>query len=78
MLQRRNSGEGQSLTIAVCKLVGTLMVTITYGIIGSKVFSGANPLLFGLGISCFIFDSLYFWFLYQVKQRQYEVKQYLF
>jgi hypothetical protein len=70
MLQVRNSGEGQSLAIAVNKLIGTLMPTITFGIIGSKVFNGPNLLLLGLGAGCFIFDSLYVFFLFKVKRNK--------
>lgn len=78
MLQVRNSAEGQSMTIAVNKLLGTLMPTITYGIIGAKIFNGPNLLLLGLGTSCFVFDSLYIWFLYNVKIKQDVKKPYLF
>jgi len=70
MLQQRNSYEGQSLAIASNKLIGTLMPTITFGLIGSKIFNGPNLLILPLGISCFIFDLLYLWLLYQVKRKK--------
>jgi hypothetical protein len=55
MLVRRRSREGQSLTIAVNKWIGTLAPTALYGVLGEGGFSawqlsnpGGGDFLFGL------------------------------
>lgn len=57
MLIRRNNVEGQSMTIAIFKWIGTLAPTIQfYGQTGSLMI-----LVFGVG--CFIYDLIYIWLL---------------
>lgn len=58
MLYRRGSTEGQSLSIALAKLVGTLAPTVTAGILG-----GINWLILAAGILCLLGDSYYLWAL---------------
>ena len=53
MFYARRGPRGQSLTIAVGKLVGTLAATILYGVIEFSSF------ILGLGVMCFILDLLY-------------------
>lgn len=68
MFVERNSAEGQSLVIAVNKLVGTLIPTITFGVIGSEKLIGTKFFVLILGISCFFFDLLYVWIMHKVKR----------
>jgi hypothetical protein len=57
MLVRRNNVDGQSMTIAIFKWIGTLAPTIQfYGQTGSIMI-----LVFGVG--CFIYDLIYIWLL---------------
>jgi hypothetical protein len=57
MLVRRNNVEGQSMTIAIFKWLGTLAPTIQfYAQTGSVLI-----LVFGAG--CFIYDLIYIWML---------------
>jgi len=56
MLVRRASTEGQSLTIAVSKWLGTLAPTIAFGMIG-----GPKPLILTVGLLCSAFDLIYIW-----------------
>jgi hypothetical protein len=56
MLVRRGSTEGQSLTIAVSKWLGTLAPTIAFGMIG-----GPKPLILIVGLLCSVFDLIYIW-----------------
>lgn len=58
MLVRRDSTEGQSLTIAVSKWLGTLAPTIVFGMIG-----GPKPLILTAGLLCSVFDLIYIWML---------------
>jgi len=62
MLARRASTEGQSLTIAVSKWLGTLAPTIAFGIIGSRN-SGPNFFITVVGLLCSAFDLIYIWML---------------
>jgi len=55
MLVRRGSTEGQSLTIAVSKWLGTLAPTIVFGIIRPKLF------IMIVGLLCSVFDLIYIW-----------------
>lgn len=57
MLNARGSRKGQSMTIAVCKCIGTLAPTI-YGTIEGNMF------ILGTGIICCIFDMLYIYMLW--------------
>ena len=65
MLNRRKSTKGQSLTIGICKCIGTLTPTI-YGTMEGNYF------IFTTGIICFVFDLLYIYFFYQVKKSEIE------
>jgi len=65
MLVRRGNTEGQSLTIAVSKWLGTLAPTITFGMIGGGTFSGPNFFILVVGILCSVFDLIYIWMLYR-------------
>jgi hypothetical protein len=53
MLVRRGSVEGQSLTIAVSKWLGTLAPTIVFGMIRP------NPFILVVGMLCSVFDLIY-------------------
>ena len=59
MLVRRASREGQSLTIAVSKWLGTLAPTILFGIIGDGGFPKGSFLIVVVGILCSVFDLIY-------------------
>lgn len=63
MLDRRESSKGQTMIIAVCKCIGTLTPTILGTMEGNKF-------ILVTGIICFIFDVLYIYFLYSVKQKE--------
>ncbi len=70
MLVQRGSTEGQSLTIAVNKWIGTLAPTVLIGIIGAEGFDGPNPLVLALGLSCCVFDLIYIAMLAQTRRRE--------
>jgi len=59
MLVRRASREGQSLTIAVSKWLGTLAPTILFGIIGDGGFPNGSFLIVVAGMLCSVFDLIY-------------------
>lgn len=64
MLNRRKSSKGQTMTIAVCKCIGTLTPTIFGAMEG-------NTFILVTGIICFIFDVMYICFLhYVIKQEK--------
>lgn len=63
MLVRRRSREGQSLTIAINKWIGTLAPTILYGAIGEGAFSHGSFLILTVGVLCSVFDVIYIWLL---------------
>ncbi len=67
MLVNRGSREGQSLTIAVGKWLGTLAPTILFGLVGAHGFSGPNRLILVTGLFCSLFDLLYIGMLVRVK-----------
>lgn len=67
MLARRGSREGQSLTIAVNKWIGTLAPTILYGALGQGDFPRGSFLILTLGFFCSVFDLVYIWLLARVK-----------
>lgn len=66
MLARRGNSEGQSLTIAVSKWIGTLAPTIVFGLIGGR--SGPNYFILIIGILCTVFDLIYIWMLSRVRR----------
>ena len=59
MLVKRRSREGQSITIAVNKWIGTLAPTLLYGVLGEGGFPRASFLILVAGILCSIFDLIY-------------------
>jgi hypothetical protein len=67
MLVRRASREGQSLTIAVSKWLGTLAPTILFGIIGDGGFPNGSSLIVVVGILCSVFDLIYIGLLLKTK-----------
>jgi hypothetical protein len=70
MLVKRGSREGQSLTIAVNKWLGSLAPTILFGIIGNGGFPNGSFLILILGILCSVFDLIYLWLLSKTKATQ--------
>lgn len=69
MLVKRGSREGQSLTIAVNKWIGTLAPTILYGAIGEGAFPRGSFLILTVGIFCSVFDVIYIWLLAKTKPK---------
>ena len=67
MLVKRGSREGQSLTIAVSKWLGTLAPTLLFGIIGEGGFPNGSFLILVLGILCSAFDLIYIWLIFRLK-----------
>jgi len=67
MLVRRGNREGQSLTIAVSKWLGTLAPTILFGVIGDGGFPNGSFLILSVGLLCSVFDLIYIWLLRQTK-----------
>ncbi len=67
MLVRRGSREGQSLTIAVNKWLGTLAPTILFGIIGDGGFPHGSFLIVVMGMLCSVFDLIYIALLLRTK-----------
>lgn len=65
MLVKRGSREGQSLTIAVNKWIGTLAPTILYGAIGQGGFPRGSFLILTVGVFCSVFDLIYIWLLFR-------------
>lgn len=67
MLVKRGSREGQSLTIAVNKWLGTLAPTLLFGIIGNGGFPNGSFLILVLGLLCSAFDLIYICLLFRLK-----------
>ncbi len=67
MLVRRGNREGQSLTIAVNKWIGTLAPTILYGVVGEGGFPRGSFLILIFGIFCSGFDLIYIRLLAKTK-----------
>lgn len=67
MLVRRGNREGQSMTIAVNKWIGTLAPTIVYGILGEGGFPRGSFLILTAGILCSVFDLIYISILARTK-----------
>src|SRR5215471_6366059 len=68
MLAKRGSREGQSLTIAINKWLGTLAPTILYGAIGEGGFPRGSFLILTVGLLCSVFDVIYIWLLASTKR----------
>jgi len=62
LLVNRMDIKGQNLNIAIYKWIGTLALTILYGVIQG------NKLILVLGIFCSLFDILYIYFLNNIKK----------
>ncbi|HXT64568.1 MAG TPA: hypothetical protein VN696_16125 [Pyrinomonadaceae bacterium] len=67
MLVTRGNREGQSLTIAVNKWLGTLAPTILYGAIGEGGFPRGSFLILIVGLLCSVFDLIYIVLLARAK-----------
>jgi hypothetical protein len=67
MLVKRGTREGQSITIAVNKWIGTLAPTILYGAIGEGAFPHGSFLILTVGLFCSVFDLIYIWLLAKTK-----------
>lgn len=70
MLVQRNSTEGQSLTIAVGKWIGTLAPTILFGVVGSDTMGGPNSLMLWAGIIIAVLDIIYILMFLKAKQNE--------
>jgi hypothetical protein len=66
MLVQRGNREGQSLSIAVNKWLGTLAPTLLYGLIGEGGFPRGSFLILVAGMLCTVFDLIYIVLLRQV------------
>ena len=69
MLLRRGNREGQSLTIAINKWIGTLAPTILYGLIGEGAFAHGSFLILVAGMLCTVFDLIYISLLSSFRRR---------
>jgi hypothetical protein len=69
MLAGRGSREGQSLSIAINKWIGTLAPTILYGLIGEGGFPHGSFLILITGMLCTVFDLIYIRRLFVIKPR---------
>ena len=70
MLIKRNGSKGQSMLIAVSKMIGTAAPTILFGYLDSNSNGKANHLALLLGILIFVIDNVYIVLLYQTKQKE--------
>lgn len=68
MLVKRGNREGQSLTIAVNKWLGTLAPTVLFGVLGEGGFPNGSLFIFSLGILCSVFDVIYIRMLLKMKR----------
>jgi hypothetical protein len=66
MLYRRRSLRGQSLSIAICKMLGTGMSSLAFLV---APFSSHSTLLPFLYISIFIYDAVYVALVYTVQRK---------
>jgi hypothetical protein len=67
MLVQRGSSEGQTMTIAISKWIGTLAPTILYGIIGGSPLSEPNTFVLITGMLIVVFDLIYIGMLVRTK-----------
>lgn len=70
MLVQRNGSEGQSLTIAISKWIGTMAPTLLFGYIGSNSMGGPNALMLGIGVIIAVLDLTYIIMLVKVKMME--------
>lgn len=68
MLNRRRSSKGQTMTIAVCKCIGTLTPTI-FGTMEGNMF------ILVTGVICFVLDLLYIYFLHGVQKKEQDLSK---
>jgi predicted nucleic acid-binding protein len=66
MLYRRRSLRGQSLSIAICKMLGTSMSSLAFLI---APFTNHSTLLSFLYISIFIYDAVYVALVYTLQRK---------
>lgn len=59
MFIQRRGNEGQNLTIAINKFIGTLTPTILVGIVGLPAFNRPNIFILVIGIIIAVFDIIY-------------------
>lgn len=69
MLAKRGNSEGQSLTIAVNKWIGTLAPTILFGLLGEGGFPHGSFLILVAGMLCTVFDLIYIRLLVSFKRQ---------
>ncbi|MGZ8842477.1 MAG: hypothetical protein ACXW18_02370 [Pyrinomonadaceae bacterium] len=67
-LVKRGNREGQSLSIAINKWIGTLAPTILYGLIGEGGFPHGSFLILVTGVLCSVFDLIYISMLVEFKR----------
>lgn len=67
MYYRRPGLKGQSLLLAVSKFIGTLPLTLLFGIIGSKTAGGTHEPILYIGLIIFVLDLAY---IYLVAKRR--------
>lgn len=67
MLVKRRNREGQSLSIAINKWIGTLVPTILYGVIGEGGFPQGSFLILVTGSLCSVFDLIYISMLFRLR-----------
>ncbi len=74
MLISRNGTEGQSMTIAVSKWIGTLAPTLLFGYLGTTTTGGPNSLMLITGILISLLDITYIAMLGRVLKTRDESK----
>ncbi|HEX6732408.1 MAG TPA: hypothetical protein VF074_20490 [Pyrinomonadaceae bacterium] len=67
MLVSRGNREGQSLTLAINKWIGTLAPTIQFGVLGDMDLPRGSLLILVTGGFCSVFDLIYIWMLRRTK-----------
>ena len=67
MYYRRPGVQGQSLILAIAKFIGTLPLTIMFGIVGSKTGGGVHEPILYIGSVIFVLDVTY---IYLVAKRR--------
>ncbi len=70
MYIQRRGNQGQSLTIAISKFIGTVTPTILVGIVGLPAFGKPNLFILIIGILIAVFDLIYISLLLANKQNK--------
>jgi hypothetical protein len=73
MLVQRDSSEGQTMLIAVCKWIGSVAPTILIGVLGVGPGIPPNRFVLAVGILMTVFDVLYIGMLAKKKIREKKV-----